>query len=67
VNPISPEVLKKIQRWVMRPASTGTAAPGDALFSTFTGLFLQRVGDAEREVKFVTRITLPRVFHSREE
>jgi len=67
VNPISPEVLKKIQRWVMRPASTGTAAPGDALFSTFTGLFLQRVGDAEREVKFVTRVTLPRVFHSREE
>jgi hypothetical protein len=66
VNPISPEVLKKIQRWVMRPASTGTAAPGDALFSTFTGLFLQRIGDAEREVKFVTRIALPKVFHSKE-
>jgi hypothetical protein len=66
VNPISPEVLKKIQRWVMRPASTGTAAPGDALFSTFTGLFLQRIGDAEREVKFVTRIALPKLFRSRE-
>jgi hypothetical protein len=66
VNPISPEVLKKIQRWVMRPASTGTAAPGDALFSTFTGLFLQRIGDAEREVKFVTRAAAPKTFHSRE-
>jgi hypothetical protein len=66
VNPISPEVLKKIQRWVNRPASTGTAAPGDALFSTFTGLFLQRVGDAEREVKFVTRVAIPRTFRSRE-
>ncbi|HYO96188.1 MAG TPA: hypothetical protein VER33_16835 [Polyangiaceae bacterium] len=54
VNPISPEVLQKIRRWVMRPSSTGTAAPGDALFSTFTGLFLQRVGEAEREVKFIT-------------
>lgn len=67
VNPISPEVLMKIQRWVMRPASTGTAAPGDALFSTFTGLFLQRIGDAEREVKFVTLPQTPVVFHSRSE
>jgi len=67
VNPISAEVLKKIQRWVMRPSSTGTAAPGDALFSTFTGLFLQRVGDAEREVKFSTRPALPAVFSSRSE
>lgn len=66
VNPISAEVLKKIQRWVMRPASTGTAAPGDALFSTFTGLFLQRIGDAEREVKFVTRPVVPRTFRSRD-
>lgn len=67
VNPISPEVLKKIQRWVMRPASTGTAAPGDALFSTFTGLFLQRIGDAEREIKFITRAAAPRRFRSSEE
>jgi hypothetical protein len=67
VNPISPEVLTKIQRWVMRPASTGTAAPGDALFSTFTGLFLQRIGDAEREVKFVTLPATPSIFHSRSE
>jgi hypothetical protein len=67
VNPISAEVLKKIQRWVMRPASTGTAAPGDALFSTFTGLFLQRIGDAEREVKFATRALLPKNFRSTQE
>src|SRR5690606_22210802 len=65
VNPISPEVLKKIQRWVMRPSSTGTAAPGDALFSTFTGLFLQRIGDAEREVQFVTPPATPIPFSSR--
>jgi hypothetical protein len=67
VNPLSPEVLRKIQRWVMRPGSTGTAAPGDALFSTFTGLFLQRIGDAEREVKFTIPSVLPRVFRSSEE
>ncbi len=59
VNPVSPEVLQKIKRWVSRPTGTGTAAPGDALFSTFTGLFLQRIGDAERELKFTTKTVVP--------
>ncbi|HWP05641.1 MAG TPA: hypothetical protein VNN72_07860 [Polyangiaceae bacterium] len=67
INPVSPEVLQKLQRWVMRPSSTGTAAPGDALFSTFTGLFLQRIGDAEREVRFFTRPKLPVRFSSKQE
>jgi hypothetical protein len=67
INPVSPEVMQKLQRWVMRPSSTGTAAPGDALFSTFTGLFLQRIGDAEREVRFFTRPRRPTRFSSRAE
>jgi hypothetical protein len=66
VNPVSPEVLQKLRRWVMRPSSTGTAAPGDALFSTFTGLFLQRVGDAERELRFATAPAVPSKFRSKE-
>ena len=61
INPVSPEVLDKIKRWVSRPSGTSTASPGDALFSTFTGLFLQRIGDAERELKFTTKVVLPRV------
>jgi hypothetical protein len=67
VNPVSPQVLSKLRRWVMRPSSTGTAAPGDALFSTFTGLFLQRIGDAERDQKFVTRPAEPTTFSSKAE
>jgi hypothetical protein len=67
INPVSPEVLQKLQRWVMRPSSTGTAAPGDALFSTFAGLFMQRIGDAEREVHFFTRPRLPARFSSKAE
>lgn len=54
VNPVSPAVVEKIKKWVSRPTGTGTAAPGDALFSTFTGLFLQRIGDAEAELKFTS-------------
>ncbi len=61
VNPISKEVVDKIKRWVNRPSGTGTAGPSDALFSTFTGLFLQRVGDAEREVKLTTKVATPTV------
>lgn len=59
VNPLSPEVMQKLKLWVLRPSGTATAAPSDALFSTFTGLFLQRVGDAERELKFNSRPLLP--------
>jgi hypothetical protein len=65
VNPVSPELLQKIKRWVMRPSATGTVAPGDALFSTFTGLFLQRIGDAERQQKFTTQAQLPATIHSK--
>ena len=65
VNPVSAELLQKIKRWVMRPSATGTAAPGDALFSTFTGLFLQRIGDAERQQKFSTRALLPTIIYSK--
>lgn len=61
VNPVSPKLLEKIKRWVSRPSATDTAGPGDALFGTFTGLFLQRVGDAERELKFSSKPVRPRV------
>lgn len=61
VNPLSPEVMQKLKLWVLRPSGTATAAPSDALFSTFTGLFLQRVGEAERELKFNSRPVQPTV------
>jgi hypothetical protein len=59
VNPVSQEVLTKIKHWVSRPLRTGTAAPGDALFSTFTGLFMRRLGEAERKLDFTTPSAVP--------
>jgi hypothetical protein len=64
INPVSPEVLQKLKLWVMRPSSNGTVAPGDALFSTFAGLFLQRIGEAEKDQRFQTRGLLPARFRS---
>ncbi len=61
VNPLSEDLLLKIKRWVSRPTGTSTAAPGDALFGTFTGLFMQRISEAEKVVMFRTRSVLPRL------
>jgi hypothetical protein len=61
VNPLSAKLLEKIKRWVSRPSATGTAGPGDALFGTFTGLFLQRIGEAEREMQFTSKAVHPKV------
>lgn len=60
VNPVSPELLAKIERWVTKPANTATASPGSVLFSTFTGLFMSRIGEAERVLEFVTTPMAPR-------
>lgn len=60
VNPVSPDLLAKIQSWISRPSNTAAASPGSILFSTFTGLFMTRIGEAERVLEFSTRPTLPR-------
>jgi hypothetical protein len=60
INPISDDLLKKLKHWVSLPSRNAAATPGSALFSTFTGLFMQRIGDAERTVVFRTPYGVPR-------
>ena len=55
VNPVSPEMLERIKRWVSRPSGNTTAAPGDALFGSFVGLFVARIGAADRQLAFRTQ------------
>jgi hypothetical protein len=55
VNPVSPDMLERIKRWVSRPSSTSTNAPGDALFGSFVGLFVARIGVADRQLAFRTQ------------
>lgn len=59
INPLDEALMNKLRQWVTRPSRTTTAAPGSALFSTFTGLFMQRIGDAEKTMRFRTRPTVP--------
>ena len=60
VNPISPELVEKIQRWISKPSNTSAAPPGSILFSAFTGLFMARLGEAERVIEFSTQPVAPR-------
>lgn len=59
INPLDEELMNKLRQWVTRPSRSTTAAPGSALFSTFTGLFMQRLGDAEKTQTFRTPPTTP--------
>jgi hypothetical protein len=59
INPLDEELMNKLRQWVTRPSRSTTAAPGSALFSTFTGLFMQRLGDAEKTQIFRTPVTTP--------
>lgn len=60
VNPVSGELLDRIRRWVSRSTTTtGTPAPGDALFGSFVGLFVTRIGSADRELRFRTQLVQP--------
>lgn len=55
VNPVSQELLQKIQSWISRPSNTASASTGSILFSTFTGLFMTQMGEADRVLEFTTR------------
>jgi hypothetical protein len=52
INPISPEVIARIKRWVSRPKGSATVGAGDALFGSFVGLFVAQIGNADREFRF---------------
>ena len=59
VNPMSQEMLDRIRKWVTRPSGTSAIGPGDSLFGSFVGLFVTRVGDAERKLSFRTQTFTP--------
>lgn len=59
VNPMSPEMLEQMRRWVSRPAGSTGLAPGDALFGSFVGLFVRQVGAADRTLRFRSQAILP--------
>ncbi|AUX39283.1 hypothetical protein SOCE26_006670 [Sorangium cellulosum] len=59
VNPMSAEMLDRIKRWVTRPPGSTAIGPGDSLFGSFVGLFVTRIGNADRKLAFRTPSFLP--------
>lgn len=59
VNPVSPEMLDRIKKWVTRPAGGTAIGPGDSLFGSFVGLFVAKVGDADKKLAFRTQAFSP--------
>ncbi|APR85870.1 Hypothetical protein A7982_11219 [Minicystis rosea] len=61
VNPVSQEMLDRIKRWVTRPNGSNAIGPGDSLFGSFVGLFVARIGDADKKLAFRTQAFTPPV------
>lgn len=59
VNPVSPQMVDQMRRWVSRPAGSTGIGPGDALFGSFVGLFVRQLGTADRTLRFRTQSVTP--------
>jgi hypothetical protein len=52
LNPLSPDTVHRLRRWLARPAGGGRVG-GDAFFGSFVSLFVnRRIGSAERSLRF---------------
>jgi len=59
VNPVSPETLEQMRKWLSRPAGAVGIGPGDALFGSFVGLFVRQIGTSDRALRFRTQTISP--------
>lgn len=59
VNPVSPQMLEQMRRWVSRPTGSTGIAPSDALFGSFVGLFVRNIGASDKTLRFRTQAIVP--------
>lgn len=59
VNPVSPQMLEQMRRWVSRPTGSTGITPGDALFGSFVGLFVRSIGASDATLRFRTQTFTP--------
>jgi hypothetical protein len=58
VNPVSPELLAQVRRWLANPPETHRfAGAGESFFGSFVSIFVNpRIGDAEKVLRFQTQV-----------
>lgn len=59
INPVSPKTVAAMRRWVAKPPGLTGIGPSDALFGSFVGLFVRRIGSADRTLRFRTPSVKP--------
>jgi len=56
LNPLSPEVVTELRRWLARPQGQGRLAPGDAFFGSFVSIFVNpHIEDSDRRIQFLSQ------------
>jgi hypothetical protein len=55
VNPVSPEMVEQMRRWMSRPAGSTSIGPTDALFGTFVQIFARQIATSDRTLTFRTQ------------
>jgi hypothetical protein len=56
LNPLSPDVVAELRRWLARPQGQGRLAPGDSFFGSFVSIFVNpHIEDSERRIQFVSQ------------
>ena len=59
VNPVSPEIVDQIHRWMSRPKGSTGIGPSDALFGSFAQLFVRQIATTDRTLTFRTQNVFP--------
>jgi hypothetical protein len=59
INPVSPQMLEQMRKWVLRPTGSTGIGPSDALFGSFVGLFVRSIGTSDKTLRFRTQTLTP--------
>jgi hypothetical protein len=59
VNPVSPQMLEQMRRWLSRPTGSTGIGPSDALFGSFVGLFARHMGTSDKSLQYRTQSLVP--------
>jgi hypothetical protein len=59
VNPVSPEMVEQMRRWMSRPTGNTGIGAGDALFGGFVQLFVRQLATSDKTLTFRTQDLVP--------
>lgn len=59
VNPVVPEIVDQMRRWMSRPAGSTGIGPSDALFGSFAQLFVRQIATSDKTLTFRTQDVTP--------